>query len=219
MHNSARLSQSRYWSRLAGFGLGYLFRCGAVACLGELRHYNGESAATREGSYATSWKLPLDELAAELAGKAERFMHNAWDCGYGGWPWYAGAVETLTVYRRLLRGDLAGAVTAANKLVNQCHNGSVPILTKLASKDLLSECANRPTKAALKSAPTLYQVAIGRPGKAILSRCPHTLNIQSISISINFDNEAVLTVNGHKWSALDWTPDTKSIMKMALEDK
>lgn len=164
LHNGVYLSQSKHWSRMLGFLTGIIFRAGALACLGEMRHHpsikynHSNPKPQRNDIYMAKGKLTLEALAAECAHGAPRFMDSMWSGSIGGKKWFVCAVETMALYQAIVARDYERAVQQANTIVNLSHNtGS--FLNKFVTDSFFNEAAQAPGRAALNLAPVWYAVA------------------------------------------------------------
>lgn len=135
---------------LVGWALGVLARAGAIACIGEARHFSRLESVR---SVARQLCCQRD-LAAP--GRVPGRLRVAWRVffaqrdkrcvDYGGVNWYRATIHTVALIQALRAHDVQRAIGRANILVDAVHNGG-PLLSKFVASSLIESSAKTPAMA------------------------------------------------------------------------
>lgn len=135
---------------LVGWALGVLARAGAIACIGEARHFSRlesvQSAARQEWfrrDLSTPGRVPGRLRVAWRVFFGQRASYHA---DYGGANWYRATIHTVALIQALRAHDVQRATARANILVDAVHNGG-PLLSKFVAPSLIESSAKTPAMA------------------------------------------------------------------------
>lgn len=159
LHNAVAMRSSHYYSRLLGWAAGTMFKLGALACIGERRHYGKTDGGPRREKYREFVAASYVDLAHYLRSNCVlQFLHeDEWGGGYGGFPWAVAAVETVKLYHAIESKDPNKILAQMNVVVNTAHNGG-NYLNKFATGPIFDTAALLPTRCAVAAAPIWYDV-------------------------------------------------------------
>lgn len=192
VHNIAALKSSPYYSRLIGFAAAAIFRAGALACIGELRHIkNTEPASTyatleKKDARLKVWQKNSKHsprwLAQKLGRASIQFMKYGWTPSMGGQRWANACLSNISLYKSIVSGDMENIIQALNIVINTCHNGG-KLLNKFVEGNEFDLAAVYPGIALTRSSPTLFNIIKKKPFETKLVCKPYVSRAHKIKLT------------------------------------